>query len=710
MKKILTSVAMALLLVGCSSQYDDSGILTRLSALESRVDALESSVDALRSAIGEGKFVLKVEEYKDPDTQKTVGLTVTYSDGEKKSFRIEPKDDVGAPVISIIADGSGELCWAVDGVLIQVGGENVPVYYTPVFTLDEDGFLWVEVNGEKVKLGQVQNEGATLQDGIFTDLAVEQDKVVLTLSDGTKVNIPFAEAFKLNIETTEYSFNTLAPITIPYTVSAKTAGTVVGVAGYNPNEFAVEVTDENIVVTPLSMKSAAYLLAFADSKVGLTSIVNIAVEAEGATIIDAPFDDEYDYMLVGEDNTELTVKVVSNIEIEAEAQNDWIHIVDVKGTVHDLVLSLDENHTGAIRKGTVKVFKKGDTDKKAVETITIGQDVTPKKAIDLSKDGTANCYVVEEAGMYKFATVKGNTEESVGTVAKVELLWETWNNQEDVVLNSVIAEVSYSDGYISFSTPDVLHAGNALIAAKDANDEILWSWHIWVPATPITDVEEANYSAKKTMSRNLGALVDTPADGGSVESFGLLYEWGRKDPFPGLGVLSGAGAATVAGTDITFQDVSMTIAESIKNPTVYVNVASKAWTPEETATTDDGVLWGETVKTVYDPCPAGYMLPQRAGIPFWKGDEMASNTEIFSHDAEKAVFTLGSLIFPLAGYIDDGGEGHKKAGIRTIIWSGRWDSGTHGGYGVYGHEDETPSFKRTSIKRSRGGSVRCVAE
>ena len=57
MKKILTSIAMALLLVGCAKQYDDTAIKAQIADLDRRVTALESSVEALRSAIGEGVFV-----------------------------------------------------------------------------------------------------------------------------------------------------------------------------------------------------------------------------------------------------------------------------------------------------------------------------------------------------------------------------------------------------------------------------------------------------------------------------------------------------------------------------------------------------------------------------------------------------------------------------------------------------------------------------
>ena len=347
---------------------------------------------------------------------------------------------------------------------------------------------------------------------------------------------------------------------------------------------------------------------------------------------------------------------------------------------------------------------------------------TDDDALDVS--GTANCYVVPvttDGGgkVYTFKAYKGNSTSDVGTIASVSILWETYNNAEEVTKNSVIADVDFDKQDANlfytmvFKMPATLHAGNALIAAKDAGGNILWSWHIWVPANEISLISEAQYSTKNTMSRNLGALVDTPADAAApVESFGLLYEWGRKDPFPGLGVTSGKGAATVAGTAITFQSERMTIEEAIQNPTVYVNVSEKAWTPEETATEADGVLWGETTKTIYDPCPLGYMLPQRLSTDFWKGTNMATLTEGFSYSADNGSFVVGSLVFPLAGYMDDGGEAQKKAGIRSLLWSGRWDSTTENGYGFYANLENSdgPSFKRSSVCRSRGGSIRCVAE
>lgn len=711
MKKILTSVAMVLLLAACTSSYDDSAIKTRLDALETRVTALAGNIQSLQTAIGEGVFVAKVQKYVDPETGKITGVTITYTTGEVQYFEISPKTDYTAPVLGVIKNGAGDLVWAIDGIAIKIDGNEIPVYQTPVFTIDGDGNLLVSIDGsDPVILGQVQNEGATLVDGIFTDIKVEQDKIVLTLSDNSIVNIPFAEAFKLNIATTEYIYTTPAPIEIPYTVTAKTAGTVVDV--WYPNNFAVTVDAEKITVTPLLAKASGQLLVYADSKVGLTSIVKVTVEAEGISVLDTPVSATVDYAAAGNDGV-VEANVVSNVAFDVVPVDAWIHLVDVKSTAYVITLALDDNATGAYREGKVNIVKQGTED--VIQVLTIGQ-AKGDTAKNLGKDGTANCYIVTAAGEYKFVPVKGNTEESVGEVAKAELLWETWNNLDDVVANSVIASVSYENGFIRFTTPETLKPGNALIAAKDANDVILWSWHIWIPKTAITEIADANFSeTQSTMSRNLGALVDAATDAVvSEESFGLLYEWGRKDPFPGLAsVAEPTAVITVAGTAMTQKEGPVTVDYAIANPTEFVYVAGADWLPAEMTTNSEiATLWGEESKTVYDPCPVGYVLPKRnKNCAFWSGTKWIETTDPFTLFADNKVFTVGSLVFPIAGYIDDGGEGQKKAGLRTIIWSGRWDSGTVNGYGMYGYLDsDGPKFRNQGNVRSRGGSVRCVVE
>ena len=153
-------------------------------------------------------------------------------------------------------------------------------------------------------------------------------------------------------------------------------------------------------------------------------------------------------------------------------------------------------------------------------------DLNFSSATDLSSSASANCYIISEAGLYKFKTVKGNSTTSVGSVASASILWETFGTDTAPEPSDLISGFCYKDGYIAFQTADTFKEGNAVIAAKDAEGNILWSWHIWFTDQPQAQVY--NNDAGTMMDRNLGA---TSATKGDVGALGLLYQWGRKDPF-----------------------------------------------------------------------------------------------------------------------------------------------------------------------------------
>ena len=108
-----------------------------------------------------------------------------------------------------------------------------------------------------------------------------------------------------------------------------------------------------------------------------------------------------------------------------------------------------------------------------------GEDDDITAYTDLSAAGTANCYLIQQAGDYKFKAVIGNTDGTVGNVKTVEVLWESFGTDEMPNVGDLIASVSYKNGYILFSTPENFRDGNAVIAVKNSKGTILWSWHIW---------------------------------------------------------------------------------------------------------------------------------------------------------------------------------------------------------------------------------------
>lgn len=235
-------------------------------------------------------------------------------------------------------------------------------------------------------------------------------------------------------------------------------------------------------------------------------------------------------------------------------------------------------------------------------------------ASDLNLSGeTANCYIVSEAGSYKFKTVKGNSSESVGDVAEVEVLWESFGTEVRPNVGDLIDDVSYSNGRVYFSTPDSFREGNAVIAAKDEDGVILWSWHIWLTDKPEEQVYYNN--AGTMMDRNLGATSATPGD---VEAFGLLYQWGRKDPFMGRAKLR---FATEAISTITWPSAVLTSSSegsidfAIQNPMTYITGSEDVDDDWHFATRKDDLWLSE--KTIYDPCPLGWRVPDGYSNGIW---------------------------------------------------------------------------------------------
>jgi hypothetical protein len=345
-------------------------------------------------------------------------------------------------------------------------------------------------------------------------------------------------------------------------------------------------------------------------------------------------------------------------------------------------------------------------------------------AVDLGATATANCYIVDASNagnadkVFKFKAVKGNSDTNVGTISSVSILWETYNNNTDVTANSVISQVDFdkqeeNDYYeICFQMPAALHAGNAVIAARDGSNNILWSWHIWVPETTITSNTYGIYSSA-LMDRYLGALVAATTTSVPVESFGLHYEWGRKDPFVGANTISSNSFAKVSGSTVT-PGYEMTLAETIANPTTYaVYTEADSW-GNWLSPSYDSTLWQDDVKTMYDPCPAGYRVPKYDSSQPLHSSDLSAVTGWSDNAAagdNAAYFTLGSpvTVFPYCGLVCENGKYIDHLGARTFIWTAHASGSSGSGY-MTDVRLNTSTHKSTNTVTSRGCSIRCVVD
>ena len=341
------------------------------------------------------------------------------------------------------------------------------------------------------------------------------------------------------------------------------------------------------------------------------------------------------------------------------------------------------------------------------ESIEDYDDPFDKSILDIDTDGNANCYIVNAPGAYKFKAVYGNESNNfLEDVADAVVLWETWNDASEVEAGSVVKSVSYAEDYMIFHTPDVLRPGNAVLAARAEDGTILWSWHIWVPQTPVTTASYGDIMGAELMSRNLGALVDAVAGEAQVDplSYGLVYQWGRKDPFTAAGNFNVSKQASWAGEDEEVAPGQISLSDAIAHPRLLGHTNDGNWMDEV-----DETLWSDDAKTIYDPCPAGYRVPARNTTkPFWTGD-LTSQTG-WAVDGTNGWLTIGepAAVFPIAGYRDDYSVGGMaKVGARTLYWTAHGSESKAAGADL---RYDKGTFKLGSAPKARLGSVRCVKE
>ena len=345
----------------------------------------------------------------------------------------------------------------------------------------------------------------------------------------------------------------------------------------------------------------------------------------------------------------------------------------------------------------------------------IQTDLNLSSAVNLSFSGSANCYIVSNGGLYKFKTVKGNSSKSVGNVASASILWETFGTSETPELLALVKAFCYKDGYIAFQTADTFKEGNAVIAAKDANGTILWSWHIWLTDQPQGQVYYRN--AGTMMDRNLGATSATPGDAGAL---GLLYQWGRKDPFLGSSSISENVEALSTITwpsEVRSNSSTGTIAYATANPTTFIkfNSSNRDWYYTGSSSTDN-TRWAESSrpKSIYDPCPSGWRVPDGDDDGVWsKALGSSSRFDYTYNSTNKGMNFSGNfgsaftIWYPASGYRFSGDGSLYSVGDYGIYWSASPDSY----YAYYlSFFNDGRVFPSYGYNRASGFSVRCLQE
>lgn len=424
------------------------------------------------------------------------------------------------------------------------------------------------------------------------------------------------------------------------------------------------------------------------------------------------------------------------IEVWTDYELGW-DIEDIDGENTDwLVL---ENTSGNKNQKVSLKIRPGSKNRSLTRTahfmVTAG-NIKKQITVIQPQPPTANCYVVGEGEHEMIVTIKGNGitgtqpegvnilpdgEDATLAPDKIGIIWETTaglitlidsnGNQhkgaEKCDYNHSTKTIKYKVNTDNAKIGGVT-GGNALIGAFKG-EQIIWSWHIWVcsevadPSTQTFKVEcteEWPLTKYAVMDRNLGALSNKPLVYGapnnkmSVASMGLLYQWGRKDPFIGSNysneaafVNQGDGLIPVMhyykdGWKVSKRNQiwESPIEYTIHHPTILVynhiegedaftypggtKYLSKHEGLSEISGTKGAYLWGtnqgfsETVidvgsKTIYDPCPEGYRVPPVDAFVFRGETQFPANQPTGDIDTDKLSFNdwdskdwRGNYIYP----------------------------------------------------------------
>ena len=293
-----------------------------------------------------------------------------------------------------------------------------------------------------------------------------------------------------------------------------------------------------------------------------------------------------------------------------------------------------------------------------------------------------------------------------------------WTDEANIVRSNAVSIHRDASGnaFVKFEVKQAdIKSGNTVIAVKKGNT-IVWSWHLWFApkdalekiavtnkegkvynftketlgwkpitwtGTPYTSTREVKVKIEQTVGHtgqkqiSYVTIKQRPTTS-AIEGITTLYQWGRKDAFPGL-------SGNVEGVNRTPGD-KIYLQAIIQNPgnfyitrlsggaidggsylTQYYNFYN-LWSINNTKTggqdngNDDPVI-----KTIYDPSPVGFTVP--GGNAFTGFTETGRNRATMNVDGTgvKSVFDANmghhywtnsnkeeTIFFPAAGYMDNG--------------------------------------------------------
>lgn len=387
---------------------------------------------------------------------------------------------------------------------------------------------------------------------------------------------------------------------------------------------------------------------------------------------------------------------------------------------------------------------------------------------------TANCYVIHAPGHYSFPLVYGNAlngdktynTNSYGTPTFVDhngvqidnpYIYLT-NNSANVPYDACIVwqdaphlitpsslKLSSDKHSIEFDIGrDNICQGNSVIAVRDKDGNIMWSWHIWVTDYALTKTYEV-YNDPNNGGSVISHFMEVPlgycdaevrvggefrkfyitfkqiGNEGSTGSFSTpqnvedytygpnapYYQWGRKDPrLPS----NGMGNYDKPYYDNQYNPKSTISTSNTKDVILYpymYNLSQgdpslELWNKNNVVTTLNN---NKVYKTIYSPSPSNFVEPKSAAFTGFTHSNTSGSYNNGWNFFCKADGTGGTIFFPGLGYVD------SNTIVYMFSYIGYWTAGAssyNSGYFMRFYPDGFPT--NMSYYRSTGLSIRPSSE
>ena len=383
---------------------------------------------------------------------------------------------------------------------------------------------------------------------------------------------------------------------------------------------------------------------------------------------------------------------------------------------------------------------------------------------------TANCYVVSAAGKYKFPCVYGNAinegstnataytknsgsyshafvnykgtqivspyiaTDTGETIASAQLSIADTNN----IFTNIALEGSGASTYVTFKVASVPDTGaNGVISIKNSSGTIMWNWHIWVWKDSLATVTITNSKSKtyKILPVNLASKWVSSSNS-PTQITNWYYQWGRSVPLtPAATYVDNTNATTYGALSFTIASQASNYQSGIINPTTFyknnsLNSSNFNWFSSgsyysyynlwDQACTDTGCSDNTVVKTVYDPCPPGFRMPNGNTFTGFSASNVVGSFTNGYYFKKNSSDTTG-VFFPASGCRGGSGGVLRTVGNYGYVWSAAAKSQSYAykllfssgvanpqssDFCAYGHsvrpvvDEQTPEYSITWITQS----------